>query len=73
MKKFFSLFIVLILLQACSFKGLGKFGRGVSITFDPRTVGMQIDDVIMQKNLIAKLTFAEKKTLTLWQPRAGAA
>ena len=61
MKKFFSLFIVLILLQACSLKGLGKFGRGVSITFDPRTVGMQIDDVIMQKNLIAKLTFAEKK------------
>lgn len=49
------------MLQACSSKGFGTFGKGVSITFDPRTVGMQIDDTIMQKNLVAKLTFSEKK------------
>tara|TARA_B110000438_G_C15398701_1_gene472389 strand:- start:16 stop:561 length:546 start_codon:yes stop_codon:yes gene_type:complete len=40
---------------------LKTFGRGVSVSFDPRTVGMQIDDTIMQKNLIARLTLREKK------------
>ena len=39
----------------------GTFGKGVSIGFDPRTVGMQIDDTLMQKNLIARLTLTEKK------------
>ena len=33
----------------------GVFGTGVSIAFDPRTIGTQIDDSIMQKNLSAKL------------------
>ena len=33
----------------------------VNITFDPRTIGMQIDDTIMQKNLSARLALAEKK------------
>ena len=33
----------------------------MSIGFDPRTVGMQIDDIIMQKSLVAKLSFEEKK------------
>ena len=28
---------------------MGQFGAGVDITFDPRTIGMQIDDTIMQK------------------------
>ena len=41
-------------------KNVGTFGKGVSISFDPRTVGMQIDDTIMQKSLIGRLTFAEK-------------
>tara|TARA_A100001015_G_scaffold314546_1_gene424215 strand:+ start:2373 stop:2897 length:525 start_codon:yes stop_codon:yes gene_type:complete len=40
---------------------MGTFGRGVSITFDPRTVGMQIDDTIMQKSLIGRLSLKEKK------------
>ena len=31
------------------------------ITFDPRTIGMQIDDTIMQKNLVARLSLSEKK------------
>ncbi len=38
-----------------------QFGAGVNITFDPRTIGMQIDDTIMQKNLSARLALADKK------------
>ena len=40
---------------------MGRFGTGVDITFDPRTIGMQIDDTIMQKNLSARLALKEKK------------
>ena len=58
---FFSVFSILIVLNACASKNVGTFGKGVSISFDPRTVGMQIDDTIMQKSLIGRLTFAEKK------------
>ena len=53
-------FILLIsLLFACSTPS--QFGAGVNITFDPRTIGMQIDDTIMQKNLSARLALADKK------------
>ena len=38
-----------------------QFGTGVNITFDPRTIGMQIDDTIMQKNLTARLALTDKK------------
>ena len=61
MKKIISIVFLCLFINGCSGKSLGTFGRGVSITFDPRTVGMQIDDTIMQKNLIARLTLAEKK------------
>jgi osmotically-inducible protein OsmY len=63
MKKIFNLLIIFVLLQSCatSFGSVKQFGTGVNITFDPRTVGMQIDDTIMQKNLIARLTLTEKK------------
>jgi hypothetical protein len=37
-----------------------QFGAGVNITFDPRTIGMQIDDTIMQKNLSARLALLIK-------------
>ena len=47
------------LLTSCS--SVGQFGAGVDITFDPRTIGMQIDDTIMQKNLSARLALADKK------------
>ena len=40
---------------------VGIFGSGVSIAYDPRTVGTQIDDSIMQKNLSARLTLTQKK------------
>ena len=39
---------------------VGQFGAGVDITFDPRTIGMQIDDKIMQKNLSARLALKIK-------------
>ena len=58
MKKTFNLIFVLFLLS-CS--AASQFGTGVNITFDPRTIGMQIDDTIMQKNLSARLALADKK------------
>ncbi len=51
-------FIILLLLS-CS--PATRFGAGVDVTFDPRTIGMQIDDTIMQKNLVARLSLSEKK------------
>ena len=58
MKKTFSI-ILLFFLISCS--SAGQFGAGVNITFDPRTIGMQIDDTIMQKNLSARLALSDKK------------
>ena len=58
MKKLISIFLIFIL-SSCS--SMGRFGTGVDITFDPRTIGMQIDDTIMQKNLSARLALKEKK------------
>ncbi len=58
MKKFFSL-ITILFISACS--SATQFGAGVNITFDPRTIGMQIDDTIMQKNLSARLALVDKK------------
>ena len=58
MKKIISIFFIFVL-TSCS--SMGRFGAGVDITFDPRTIGMQIDDTIMQKNLGARLALADKK------------
>ena len=58
MKKIIS-FILILILSSCS--SASQFGTGVNITFDPRTIGMQIDDTIMQKNLVARLSLSEKK------------
>ena len=57
MKKIISLFYFLLI--SCS--SVGQFGAGVDITFDPRTIGMQIDDTIMQKNLTTRLALKDKK------------
>ena len=51
--------LLIILITSCS--SVGRFGAGVDITFDPRTIGMQIDDTIMQKNLSARLALTDKK------------
>ena len=58
MKRIFSILLILTL-TSCS--SVGRFGTGVDITFDPRTIGMQIDDTIMQKNLSARLALSDKK------------
>ena len=58
MKKIFSLIAILFLTTCTS---ASQFGAGVNITFDPRTIGMQIDDTIMQKNLSARLALEDRK------------
>ena len=60
-KKIISFSFLVLILTSCVGNNLGTFGKGVSISFDPRTVGMQIDDTLMQKNLVARLTLDEKK------------
>ena len=60
-KKIISLIFLILILTGCVKSNLSTFGKGVSIGFDPRTVGMQIDDTLMQKKLVAKLTLTEKK------------
>ena len=64
MKKNILILFILLLLTSCvgSSSG-GVFGTGVSIALDPRTLGTQIDDSIMQKNLIGRLVLTEKKYL----------
>ena len=58
---FFILLLVLLTFSCVGTSSVGIFGSGVSIAYDPRTVGMQIDDSIMQKNLIGRLTLTDKK------------
>ena len=58
MKKTISIFLIFFLVSCTS---IGRFGTGVDITFDPRTIGMQIDDTIMQKSLVGRLSLLEKK------------
>ena len=41
----------------------GIFGTGVTVAFDPRTVGTQMDDSIMQKNLTARILLKDKNYL----------
>ena len=60
----FKLILINLLLNSCvGSSSVGVFGSGVSVTLDPRTVGMQIDDSIMQKNLMGRLALTEKKYL----------
>ena len=62
LKKIFLAFCLLIILSSCiGSSSVGVFGSGVSVALDPRTLGTQIDDSIMQKNLQARLSLVEKK------------
>ena len=64
MKKSIIILFFLFLLNGCiGSSTTGVFGTGVSVAFDPRTLGTQIDDSIMQKNLQARLALTEKKYL----------
>ncbi len=62
-KKIASIFLLFFLNSCVGSSTSGVFGTGVSIALDPRTLGTQIDDSIMQKNLIARLALTEKKYL----------
>ena len=57
------LFIGLILSGCAGVASKGIFGTGVSVAFDPRTVGTQVDDSIMQKNLASRILLIDKKYL----------
>ena len=61
---FVSIILIGIILSGCvGVSSQGIFGTGVSIALDPRTVGTQIDDSIMQKNLTGKMVIKDKKYL----------
>jgi len=62
MKNFFVAIFLVVLLNSCVGSSTsGVFGTGVSVALDPRTLGTQIDDSIMQKNLVARLALTDKK------------
>jgi len=62
--KLILLIILTIILNGCAgVSSKGLFGTGVSVAFDPRTVGTQIDDSLMQKNLAARIVLLDKKYL----------
>ena len=64
MKKNFVILFFLFLLNSCvGSSSSGVFGTGVSVALDPRTLGTQIDDSIMQKNLQTRLVLIDKKYL----------
>ena len=59
--KFILIFLTLLILTSCVGTGSkGVFGTGVSIALDPRSLGTQIDDSIMQKNLVTRLILLDK-------------
>ena len=57
------LFLGLFYYGCAGVSSKGIFGTGVSIAFDPRSVGTQIDDSIMQKNLSTRIILLDKKYL----------
>jgi len=62
--KFILIILLGVILSGCvGFSSKGVFGTGVSVAFDPRTLGTQIDDTIMQKNLAARILIKDKKYL----------
>jgi osmotically-inducible protein OsmY len=59
--KIILIFLIFLILTSCSGTGSkGVFGTGVTIAFDPRSLGTQIDDSIMEKSLLARLSLRDK-------------
>ena len=56
-------FLVFITLGCVGTSSQGIFGTGVSVALDPRSIGTQIDDNIMQKNLAGRLVIEDKNYL----------
>ena len=62
--KYLIIFLVSLVLSGCvGVASKGLFGTGVSVAFDPRSVGTQVDDSIMEKNLSARILIMDKKYL----------
>ena len=62
--KIFLIGFFLLLFTGCvGISSKGVFGSGVSIAFDPRSLGTQIDDSVMQKNLSARMILRDKSFL----------
>ena len=62
--KIINIFFTVLFLSSCvGTASQGVFGTGVSVALDPRSVGTQIDDSIMQKNLAARLVLTNKNYL----------
>ena len=62
--KFIFIIVLVIILSGCvGMSSKGIFGTGVSVALDPRTIGTQIDDSIMQKNLAARIYVKDKRYL----------
>ena len=62
--KIINIFFILLFFNSCvGTASQGVFGTGVSVALDPRSIGTQIDDSIMQKNLAARLALTEKTYL----------
>ena len=60
--KILILLLITLFLSGCiGVSSKGIFGTGVSVALDPRSLGTQIDDSIMQKNLSARLIIMDKK------------
>ena len=62
-KTLFVLIFIFALSGCVGVSSSGIFGTGVSVALDPRSVGTQIDDSIMQKNLSARIILLDKKFL----------
>ena len=62
--KFLYIFFILLFLNSCvGTSSTGIFGTGVSVALDPRSVGTQMDDSIMGKNIAARLALMNKSYL----------
>ena len=62
--RFLKTILFLLLLSSCvGVSSTGIFGTGVSVALDPRTVGTQMDDSLMQKNLATRILVKDKKYL----------
>ena len=58
--------LILLIVTGCvGISSKGIFGTGVSIALDPRSLGTQIDDSVMQKNIAARLVLRDKRHLIL--------
>jgi len=62
--RIFLISLIFLIFTGCvGISSTGIFGAGVSVAFDPRSLGTQIDDSVMQKNLSARLILRDKAYL----------